>query len=113
MTNTAEKQTEYDILVIVQPNLEQAEYDSLCETFQSHITSKGGQIDLFNPTGLQDLAQTFLGYEKGFYFHCQFTGDNRVIDELQEQIKVNEHIVRHLLVLRSSIELKKKDPVSA
>lgn len=104
---------DYEITIVVQPALENDGVTALVEQVGNIITSAGGQVvqvgQLADNTGVVAPAETWrrrrLAYplgknREGYYAVCRVQAPARALDELERQLKLNENVLRYL-VLRS------------
>tara|TARA_B100001113_G_C20941937_1_gene549133 strand:+ start:192 stop:524 length:333 start_codon:yes stop_codon:yes gene_type:complete len=68
------------------------------DKFKSVITEKNGSIDRYEDWGSLKMAYDINNENKARYILMNFTGDKATIDELNELIKFNDHILRHLII---------------
>ena len=47
---------------------------------------------------LLNLATKIKKYNKGFYIHYKFEGNEKTLNEINKKIKVDSSIIRHLIV---------------
>lgn len=99
---------EYEILFIMKPHLSEEAYAEATATFQTWITSTGGEVTLLKPLGLKELATIFDKQTHGYYVQCQFKSGNPTLVELRSRIKVSETIFRYLIVTLDSIVAKER-----
>lgn len=89
---------EYEMTFIITPELEQEQIDSTVEEMQRLITSLGGQVTKVDPWGRRRLAYPINKKREGFYVVMQMQMPPEAIKELDRNIKLNEAILRHLIV---------------
>jgi small subunit ribosomal protein S6 len=99
-------QKEYEILYIIKPHLGDEKVKKINDNLQSWITSSGGEILLFKEIGLRDLGTEFMKNKQGYYSLCQFKGDEAVLTELNEKLRVTEDIIRYLNVKLKAVTVE-------
>ena len=72
--------------------------DQTIDKYKSVITENGGSIDRYEDWGSLKMAYDIDNENKARYILINFKGDNTIIDELNELIKYNDHILRHLIL---------------
>ena len=97
-------QREYEILYIIKPHLGDEKVKKINDSLQSWITSTGGEIILFKDLGLRELGTEFKKNKQGHYALCQFKGNQKVLTELNEKLRVTENIIRYLNVKLEDVE---------
>ena len=56
--------------------------------------------------GLLNLAKKNKNYKKAFYIHYKFEGDNKTLNEIDNVIKLDRSIIRHLTVKYKKLDLE-------
>ena len=97
-------QKEYEILYIIKPNVGDNVVQEINANVQSWITNTGGEIIVFKEIGMRDLGTEFSKNKQGFYALCQFRGDNAVLDELNQRMRVTDGILRYINIKLDSSE---------
>lgn len=95
---------EYEILYIIKPNLDDETTSGIDESLKDVISKNDGEILFHNDWGIRDLATEFDKFTQGHYIQIQFKATNKTLDELREYIRVNEDILRHLIVDMKSVK---------
>ncbi len=88
----------YEIMFIVKPDLEEAEIKKTAETMKKVLTDKGAKVTEEKAMGQKDLAYEMKKYKTGFYFLYTIENGKNAIDEFARVAKINENIIRHLIV---------------
>lgn len=68
------------------------------DKFKSVITDNKGSIDRYEDWGSLKMAYDINNENKARYILINFKGTKTIIDELNELIKFNDHILRHLII---------------
>jgi small subunit ribosomal protein S6 len=109
----------YECVVIFRPTAGDDELKVGTSRFANVIAGQGGEI-----TGLEGWGKRRLAYEiedhlEGHYFLYRFRGRNEVLDELNRQMRIDESVLRHLIVVdelakgdEPKIEPDKVEPVA-
>ncbi len=72
--------------------------DQTIDKYKTVITENGGSIDRYEDWGPLKMAYDINNENKARYILINFKGDNSIIDQLNELIKYNDHILRHLIL---------------
>ena len=56
--------------------------------------------------GLLNLARKIKRYNKGFYIHYKFEGNKETLNEINKKIKIDDLIIRHLIVKYKNLDTK-------
>ena len=88
----------YEMMFIVKTTIDEEAVKKTFEDTKSIITSMKGEI-----TDSKDLGQKKLAYEinkevTGFYFVINFNANNEIVNELDRKSKINENIIRHMII---------------
>jgi len=88
----------YECAIVFYPNLGDEGYKSGTEKYAHIIGDQGGEL-----TGLETWGQRQLAYEinhqnEGAYYFFKFRGSNDVLQELGRQLRIDESVLRHLIV---------------
>ncbi len=72
--------------------------DQTIDKFKSVITENKGLIDRYEDWGSLKMAYDINNENKARYILMNFKGTKIIIDQLNELIKFNDHILRHLII---------------
>ncbi len=72
--------------------------DQTIEKYKSVVSENGGTIDRYEDWGPLKMSYDINNQNKARYILINFTADNKTIDTLNEMIKFNDHIIRHLVL---------------
>ena len=93
MANTAK----YELVFIVKANLGDEATTALVEKFKELI-SANGTIDAVDEWGKRRLAYPINDETEGYYVQVNFTSGNDFPAELDRQFKINDAVLRSLIV---------------
>lgn len=99
--NPAERRNglrDYEIMLILPPDLEEEAASSATERVRSYVTSRGGEIHSFELWGRRRLAYRIERYQEGVYHVGRFSLAPEQAVELDRSLRLNEQILRHLIV---------------
>lgn len=96
----------YESLIIIKPNLAEADVNALIESIQGWISGSQGVVTLSKPWGIKELAYPIEKFTQGYYYQVQFDGTRVTLSELRARIVVTENILRDLTVTAESITSK-------
>ena len=90
--------TSYECAIVFYPNLGDEGYKTGTEKYARVIGDQGGEL-----IGLETWGQRRLAYEinhqsEGVYYFYRFRGNNDVLQELGRQLRIDESVLRHLVV---------------
>lgn len=88
----------YYLTVVLQPELDDKKKASLLETVKKTMLGQEGKLKKEDTWGSRDLAYPINHQSKGFYVHFEFEADPEVAKDIDKKLKVEEDIMRYLLV---------------
>lgn len=88
----------YEMLYIVQPDLDEEQINGLQEKVAAIIGEQGGQVGEVKQWGKRHLAYEIADFSDGNYIELHFEGTPQVVAELDRIIKITEGILRHIIV---------------
>ena len=74
------------------------------DKFKSVIADNKGSIDRYEDWGSLKMAYDINNENKARYILMNFQGNKSIIEELNQLIKFNDHILRHLIINTKNIE---------
>ncbi len=84
----------YELMVILNPEVEDRTVQPMIEKFLGVITTGGGTIDNVDYWGRRRLAYEFQKKSEGIYAIVAFTADPATTQELERQLRLSESIMR-------------------
>lgn len=88
----------YEMMFIVKSTLEETKIKEEAETLKNVITSMNGELTESKEIGNKKLAYPINKEITGYYFVYNFTADNELIAELDRKARIDENIVRHMII---------------
>lgn len=88
----------YNLTLVLKPDLEEKERKALLDGVVKRLTGKDGKMIKEDLWGARDLAYPIKRQTKGFYAHYQLSGDPKQAKGIDKTLKVEEDILRYLLV---------------
>jgi len=89
---------EYEILVIVDPDVEDAAVDGVVERITKIVTDAGGQVANVDKWGRRKLAYEIDHKTEGVYVLVTFTSDTPAVDELERVLLLADEVTRFKVV---------------
>lgn len=90
---------EYEIVYIFDSVLTEDQVNEKLEKYHQHITSDGGEITAVDHWGKRQLAYPIRKKTAGYYVVVQFTAAPEGLPELERTLKLDDDLVRYLIVL--------------
>jgi small subunit ribosomal protein S6 len=106
---------EYEIVYIFDSVLTEDQVNEKLEKYHEHITAQGGEITAVDHWGKRQLAYPIGKKTAGYYVVVQFTADPSALPELERTLKLDDDVVRYLIVLSegqptAAMSLATRDP---
>lgn len=89
---------DYELVVVLDPNLDEAAIDALNTRIQSMATTRGGTVDHADAWGRRRLAYPVGRFRDGYYILLRMTLPANAAAEIERALKLTESVIRHLLV---------------
>ncbi len=89
----------YEVMVIINANLDDEARKVALNGLQEVITSNGGSISNVDEWGMKDLAYPIDHMKKGYYAVIKFAADNACVAEFDRLTRINKNIVRHMITV--------------
>jgi small subunit ribosomal protein S6 len=85
-------------MYIVKPTLDDEAVEAVTKKFDEQIAGIGGSVDKTEKRGRKRLAYEVKDFKEGFYVLTEFKADPNQITELERLIKLNDDVIRHIVV---------------
>ncbi len=89
---------DYELVIIVSPEVADEAVPATVERVQEFIAQQGGQVKEVNAWGRRRLAYPINGFREGSYVVAQLGLDPPRVRALEENLKLAEDVIRHLVV---------------
>ena len=91
--------TKYEIMFIVQPNLEEEALKKVVKSLEKTLTSNNAVITLSKELGQKEFAYEIKKYKSGYYFLYNIEAKNdKAVKEFDRVALINENVIRHLII---------------
>lgn len=88
----------YELGVVFVPNLEEAEMTQAVDKVSGYLKADGGTVSSVNVWGKRTLTYPIRRQREGVYVFLQAVLEARAIGELERSLKLDENVLRYLLV---------------
>lgn len=88
----------YELIFIVQPELEEEPLNALVDSVQQVMVDNGGEVQKVERLGRRKLAYAIKKRTEGHYVLIHAGLDGTAIGELQRSLRLSEDVLRHMLV---------------
>jgi len=89
----------YEVVYILDPALLEDAVTAKLEKFHALATAKGGEVTAIDHWGVRQLAYPVRKLGSGYYVVAQFTAASDALPEFERLLKLDEEVIRYLLVL--------------
>lgn len=91
---------DYEVVYIFKSSLTSEDIEGRLERYHARIlTGAGSEITAVEHWGKRQLAYPIDRHDNGYYVVTQFTADPEVLPEFERALKLDEDLLRHLVVL--------------
>jgi small subunit ribosomal protein S6 len=95
---------EYETVFIIDPGCDESQVEREVNTVKEIITAGDGKVEEAESWGKRRLAYDIKRKKEGTYAFVRFSGEPSVLQELTRRLKLNELILRHLIVASQKAE---------
>ncbi|MEC6748760.1 30S ribosomal protein S6 [Marinilactibacillus sp. GCM10026970] len=89
----------YEILYIIRPNIEEDNKKALVERFETILKDNGAEVTESKDWAKRRFAYEIKGYREGTYRLVNIVSeDAAAINEFERLARINEDILRHMIV---------------
>ncbi len=96
----------YENTLVAKQDLPKAELEKLRDKYNDLINKSSGKVLKIEEWGLLNLARKIKKYNKAFYIHFKFEGNQDTLKEINKKIKIDNSILRHLIVKYKNLDTK-------
>ena len=89
---------DYEMVVILSPDIADDVVGESLERLQQGITSRGGEVVDVNHWGRRRLAYPIKRHMEGNYVVSQIKLDPTLVPELEATLRISEEVIRHLII---------------
>ena len=93
----------YEGMFIVNPQLADEETEKVIAAIQDEIKKNNGEVVETKNMGRQQLAYPIKKYREGCYLLLNFRGEGALIGKILSKYRINENILRNLILERSKM----------
>lgn len=88
----------YECAVILQPSVSDEGLKTSTAKYVEIIAAGGGEVTQVETWGKRRLSYEIMKQPEGHYFFYRFRGPNALLDELGRQLRIDENVLRHMIV---------------
>jgi small subunit ribosomal protein S6 len=87
----------YELMCIIQPDLDETAMNGVLDKVKGWITDSGGNVDKAEVWGRRRMAYTINKHREGQYVLLNVTMNPTATSELERNLRYQESIMRHML----------------
>ena len=88
----------YELVYVVRPNAEDEVREAVLNKVQE-VISANGEVEKVDTWGNKKLAYSIAKFTEGFYVLVNFKASADLPKELDRNLKINENVIRHMIVV--------------
>lgn len=89
--------TNYEVMFIIDPVLEDEKKNATVETVQQ-IISADGEVSKVDVWGMRKLAYPIQKKNDGYYVVVEFKASEELPKELDRRLKISDNVMRHMII---------------
>lgn len=89
---------QYELVMLISPQVSDEEVSGVVDKVTQFVASRGGEVQSVNPWGRRRLAYHIRNFEEANYVQANFNLDPQHAGALETSLKLNESVLRHLLL---------------
>lgn len=90
----------YEMMLAINPQLEDEKLDSLLNKVKKVVKKAKGEVTKIDKWGKRKLAYEIKDFNEAIYVVLKFNADEKKISELERVMKLEERVIRYLLILQ-------------
>jgi small subunit ribosomal protein S6 len=90
--------SKYEVMYIINANVDEEKRAALIEQFAGIITNEGGKVVRTDEWGMRDFAYEIDDMTKGYYVVVTFEAENTALNEFDRLMRINPNVVRFMIV---------------
>ena len=93
-----ENMTNYEIMFIIDPTLEEEKKNATVEKVQEIIKTGEGEVSNVDVWGMKKLAYPIEKKNEGYYVVIEFQAGIELPKELDRRLKISDDVMRHMII---------------
>jgi len=98
----------YEHTLVAKQDLSVAQIDEVKNKCNDIINNTSGKVMKIESWGFLNFARKINNYNKGFYIHYKFEGNNKTLDEIKKNILIDDAVLRHLTIKYKKLDMDKE-----
>ena len=88
----------YEHTLVAKQDLSTNEVSNVEKKYNDIINKTSGKVIKIEKWGLLNFAKKIKSYNKGFFIHYKFEGNNKTLDEIKKNISIDNAVLRYLTI---------------
>ena len=89
---------DYEIAILLNSQLPEGQAEEAIERYQKVITDHGAEVLKVDRWGVRKLAYNIRKQQQADYTFVQFNGEKETVNELDRLCKLDESVLRHMII---------------
>ncbi len=105
----------YELMVLINPEVTDEALSAAVDQISGYVTSNGAEIHYLKrdtPWGRRRLAYPIERFRDATYVLYQFLGSPTVLTDIERELKLDERIIRYLLVRQEHLHVSDEETAS-
>lgn len=98
----------YETLMVLHPELPEAQIRETIDRAKRLIEEHGGRADQVQEWGVRELAYEIRKQTRGYYVLIEYSADASVLQELERTLKIADEVLRFISVAASTVARKER-----
>ena len=99
----------YELTYILNPVLEDDQYDEIVDKFTDFIRDNEGEIDEIDTWGIRKFEYEMDGKSSGYYVNAYFTAPGELIEKLERALRIDDHVMRYMTLKYDAKMMRHRD----
>jgi|SRR3954470_1910686 small subunit ribosomal protein S6 len=102
----------YEIMFIVNPNIQEEEIDKVNTQIEGIVTAGGGKVEKLEKMGKRRLAYMIDKFRDGSYVLFTLSANGEIVKEIERRLRVMDVVIKYITV-RTDDDTKRLDKIKA
>lgn len=89
---------DYELTIVIAPEASEEQLEASVESISRYVTDRGGSVSDVQRWGKRKLAYPIKHFIEGYYILFQFKMKPQDGRELENNLRISEEVLRHLLI---------------
>lgn len=87
----------YELVCIIQPDLDEVAFNGVLEKVKGWVSESGGSVDKVDVWGRRKMAYIIRKHKEGQYILLNITLNPAATPDLERNLRFQESVIRHML----------------